>query len=281
MRSPPTRSRPRSQTGVPRRDQHSRHWGSPGGELPGRAGPLIIGGRRAVTEALRAGRVEGLVVATGTARTRGLRELIEESGRAGVPVRWVARSEIDALGVVNHQGVAATVLHVAELDERALETTPLHSDALVVVLDGIQDPQNFGACARAAEAAGAALLITRTRRAAPLSSAVVRASAGALLHLPTARVPNLPSRGTGSAGPPGPGGGGRGAWDLPTGPGVVRTPGGDPHARPDRVAQRRLGAGGGAVCVRPSPRPGMRLPEPGAVRCHGAGVAQSGSASDL
>jgi len=132
------------------------------------------------------------VVATGTARTRGLRELIEESGRAGVPVRWVARSEIDALGVVNHQGVAATVLHVAELDERALETTPLHSDALVVVLDGIQDPQNFGACARAAEAAGAALLITRTRRAAPLSSAVVRASAGALLHLPTARVPNLP-----------------------------------------------------------------------------------------
>jgi 23S rRNA (guanosine2251-2'-O)-methyltransferase len=63
--------------------------------------------------------------------------------------------------------------------------------ALVVVLDGITDPQNFGASARTAEAAGASLLVARKRRAAPLTAAAVRASAGALLHLPVARVANL------------------------------------------------------------------------------------------
>jgi len=65
------------------------------------------------------------------------------------------------------------------------------SDALVVVLDGMTDPQNFGACARSAEAAGAELLLARHRRAAPFTAAAVRASAGALLHLPVARVHNL------------------------------------------------------------------------------------------
>jgi len=61
-----------------------------------------------------------------------------------------------------------------------------------VVLDGITDPQNLGAAARSAEAGGAAMLITRTRRAAEVTPAAVRASAGALLHLPHARVANVP-----------------------------------------------------------------------------------------
>jgi 23S rRNA (guanosine2251-2'-O)-methyltransferase len=65
-------------------------------------------------------------------------------------------------------------------------------DAVVVVLDGITDPQNLGAAARSAEAAGASALVTRTRRAADVTSAAVRASAGALLHLPHARVANIP-----------------------------------------------------------------------------------------
>ena len=78
-----------------------------------------------------------------------------------------------------------------ELDGRELGVFPFGDDAIVVILDGITDPQNLGAAARSAEAAGAAMLVTRTRRAAEVTSAAVRASAGALMHLPHARVANI------------------------------------------------------------------------------------------
>jgi 23S rRNA (guanosine2251-2'-O)-methyltransferase len=150
-----------------------------------------VGGRRAVTEAVRSGRASRLLIARGSHQTQGLRALLEEAERAGVAVRWVDRSEIDALGVMDHQGVAAFVATPGELGEADLQSFPFDPAALVVVLDGITDPQNLGACARSAEAAGAALLVIGKRRAAPLTPAAVRASAGALLHLPVARVTNL------------------------------------------------------------------------------------------
>lgn len=130
-------------------------------------------------------------MARGSQPTQGLRALIAEAERAGVSLHWVERPDLEALGVADHQGVATFVALPPELDERSLATIPVAPDALAVVLDGITDPQNLGACARSAEAAGAAVLIMRKRRAAPLSPAAIRASAGALLHLPLARVPNL------------------------------------------------------------------------------------------
>jgi len=78
------------------------------------------------------------------------------------------------------------------LSERDLASFPFDDDALVVVLDGITDPQNLGASARTAEAAGAAVLVSRVHRAADVTAAAIRASAGALLHLPHARVANIP-----------------------------------------------------------------------------------------
>ena len=77
------------------------------------------------------------------------------------------------------------------MSERELADLEYAPDAIVVVLDGITDPQNLGAAARSAEAAGAAVLVTRTKRAADVTPAAVRASAGALLHLPHARVANI------------------------------------------------------------------------------------------
>jgi 23S rRNA (guanosine2251-2'-O)-methyltransferase len=77
------------------------------------------------------------------------------------------------------------------LGERDLASQRWVDDAVVVVLDGVEDPQNLGAAARSIEAAGASMLITRTHRSAPPTAAAVRASAGALLHLPHARVANL------------------------------------------------------------------------------------------
>jgi 23S rRNA (guanosine2251-2'-O)-methyltransferase len=121
---------------------------------------------------------------------------LDAAAAAQVPVHTVLRAKLDALAS-DHQGVVARVRDEAgiaaarELTDRDLEAFGFADDAIVVILDGITDPQNLGAAARSAEGAGAAMLITRTRRAAEVTSAAVRASAGALLHLPHARVVNI------------------------------------------------------------------------------------------
>jgi 23S rRNA (guanosine2251-2'-O)-methyltransferase len=151
----------------------------------------VVGGRRPVLEAVRAGRAVEVRVAREARRTPALREVLAAASRAGVRVVAVGRAELDATGV-DHHGVAAEVRRPRDLGERDLSSLEFGTDDLVVLLDGIEDPQNLGAAARVAEAAGAAILVTRLRRAAPLSQAAVRASAGALIHLPHARVANIP-----------------------------------------------------------------------------------------
>jgi 23S rRNA (guanosine2251-2'-O)-methyltransferase len=152
---------------------------------------VLLGGKRAVAEAVRSGRVRRVMAAKGSRETQGLRDLVRECRRAGVTVDWMDPSALDELGVEDHQGVAGAVRLPPELGEAELMSLPLVQDDVVVVLDGITDPQNLGACARAAEAAGAVALVQRNRRAAPMSVAALRASSGALLHLQLARVANL------------------------------------------------------------------------------------------
>ncbi len=91
-------------------------------------------------------------------------------------------------GSPDHQGVVAEVDPYPYADPTALLRSP---DALVVALDQVQDPHNLGAICRSAEAAGAAGLVIPERRAAPVTAAAAKASAGAVEHLPIARVRNL------------------------------------------------------------------------------------------
>ncbi len=142
-------------------------------------------------EAVRAGAAEEVVLARGARTTPGLRELLAAAAETGVPLREVSREELDRLAP-DHQGVVGRVRAPRTLSERELGGWPFEEDALVVVLEGLEDPQNLGAAARSAEAAGAAMLVIRERRAAGITPSAVRASAGALLHLPLARVPNVP-----------------------------------------------------------------------------------------
>ena len=154
----------------------------------------VVAGRRAAAEAVRAGRAREVVVARGTSRTQGLRSLLDACAAASVPVVEADRAELDRLSP-DHRGVVARLRDerpAPTLSERELGAHPFDDDAVVVVLDGITDPQNLGAAARSAEAAGAAMLVTRVHRAAGVTPAAVRASAGALLHLPHARVANIP-----------------------------------------------------------------------------------------
>jgi 23S rRNA (guanosine2251-2'-O)-methyltransferase len=93
-------------------------------------------------------------------------------------------------GGVPHQGVIAVVSEKPVLTlESLLETA--HEPALLVVLDGVEDPRNLGAVLRTAEAAGACGVLLPERHSAGLSETVGRASAGALEHVPVARVGNL------------------------------------------------------------------------------------------
>jgi 23S rRNA (guanosine2251-2'-O)-methyltransferase len=98
-------------------------------------------------------------------------------------------SELSRLaGSPDHQGVVAEVDPYPYADPESLLAGP---DALVVALDQVQDPHNLGAVCRSAEAVGAAGLVIPSRRSAAVTAAVSKASAGAVEHLPLARVPNL------------------------------------------------------------------------------------------
>jgi 23S rRNA (guanosine2251-2'-O)-methyltransferase len=153
---------------------------------------MSVSGRRAVVEAVRAGRARSVLVDDSTRSSPAMREVARTARDAGVPVRLVPRGELDALAA-NHRGVVATIDVTASraLSERELARYEFSADAIAVVLDGVSDPQNVGAAARSAEAAGAAMLVTRVRRAAPITPAAIGASAGALWHLPHARVANI------------------------------------------------------------------------------------------
>jgi 23S rRNA (guanosine2251-2'-O)-methyltransferase len=153
----------------------------------------VVAGKRAVLEALRAGEVGEVMIAKGSRQSPALRDVLDAARSAHVRTREVERVALDALAE-DHRGVVAKIDAMptrTTLGERDLSTFRWRTDAVAVILDGVQDPQNLGAAARSIEASGAQMLITRTHRAAPVTAAAVRASAGALLHLPHARVANL------------------------------------------------------------------------------------------
>lgn len=153
----------------------------------------MIGGRRPVLEALLAGRrVREIVVAQG-ARPSGVEEIEREAESRGVRVRHVPRQKIDELApVAVHQGVLAYVEPVAyaALDD-VLRRAKHDPPGLLLVLDGIEDPQNLGALIRSADAAGAHGVIIGKHRAARLTETAVKASAGAVFHLPVVQVTNI------------------------------------------------------------------------------------------
>lgn len=124
--------------------------------------------------------------------TADLRELMDAATRLHVPVTRVTDEVIDRIASgARHQRVAVRVTRPPSLDEGALDKMTWAADAVVLVLDGVTDPQNVGAAARTAEGAGTAALVVRRHRSAPNSSAAFKTSAGALFHLPVARVTNI------------------------------------------------------------------------------------------
>jgi 23S rRNA (guanosine2251-2'-O)-methyltransferase len=144
---------------------------------------VILYGRNPVREALRGRRahtVGEVWVAGGVAR---------EPWLEGVAVRKVSAEELEGrCGSAAHQGVCAEAGGYPYVSADELLGEP---DPLIVALDQVQDPQNLGSICRTAECAGVTGVVIPERRAAEVTPAVCKASAGAVEHLRVARVRNL------------------------------------------------------------------------------------------
>ena len=149
---------------------------------------MIVYGINPVLEALRAGRVRAIRVgAAASAKTAAIQRL---AASAGTPVVRVPTEALDrSTGGAVHQGVVAEVTPPAPLTLDEL-IDGANEPALMLVLDGIEDPQNLGALLRTAEAAAVDGVIRQTRRAAPLGR-VAKTSAGALTHVRLVSVVNI------------------------------------------------------------------------------------------
>jgi 23S rRNA (guanosine2251-2'-O)-methyltransferase len=152
----------------------------------------ILYGRNPVLEALRSGRpARKVVVASGVVTEERLTEILELARQREIPVEESARRRLDDIThTEHHQGVAGYFHGRAPLSIDDLLGSA-RSPQLMVVLDGIQDPQNLGAITRTADAVGADGLVIPRHRATGVTAAAAKASAGATEHVPVATVTNL------------------------------------------------------------------------------------------
>ncbi len=154
----------------------------------------ILAGPHAVNEALRVkpGAIEVICVVE-SMRPTSVRRIEETARRSKVPMELLSREAVDQLaGKVVHQGVVAVTGSYPYIDlDGLLARAAEHPHPLIVVLDQIQDPRNLGAIMRSVHAFGGCGLIILKDRAAGVTAAVVRASAGASELVLTTRVTNL------------------------------------------------------------------------------------------
>ncbi|PKQ19594.1 MAG: 23S rRNA (guanosine(2251)-2'-O)-methyltransferase RlmB [Actinobacteria bacterium HGW-Actinobacteria-6] len=153
-----------------------------------------IEGRNAVAEALRSGQaVTRLLVAKGMRTDPLVDEILMLASGVGASVTYVDRVELDRESERGrHQGIVAYAGEFKYATLSALMAKVADKDrSLVVVLDHVTDPGNFGAAIRSAEVAGADGIIVADRRSAPVTAVVHKAAAGATSHLPVVQVTNI------------------------------------------------------------------------------------------
>lgn len=122
-----------------------------------------------------------------------IRDILRKAAENEVPVQKVPNERLNRITMKNHQGIIAVISPVRYYNPDNLIAT-LYEEGktpMALVLDGVTDAGNFGAIARSAECAGADFIIIPERGSASVTSDAVRASAGALLHVPVCRVRHL------------------------------------------------------------------------------------------
>lgn len=152
-------------------------------------------GRNPVVELVREGvPISGVYVIEGTERDDRLREIFKYAADRGVALLETTRADLDRLtGGATHQGVAAKLPAYEYADPDALVdvATDAGEQPLIVMLDGVTDPRNLGAIVRSAAGFGVHGVVVPERRAAGMTAAAWKTSAGAAARVPVARTVNL------------------------------------------------------------------------------------------
>ena len=155
---------------------------------------LVIEGRNAVLEAVRAGKpIDRLFVLDGC-QDGPVRTIVGEAKKRKVVLSFVDRERLSHLSETGkHQGVVAfaAAYEYSDIDSMLKLAEEKGEDPFLILLDGIEDPHNLGAIIRTANLAGAHGVIIPKRRASGLTATVARTSAGALNYTPVAKVTNL------------------------------------------------------------------------------------------
>lgn len=156
----------------------------------------IIEGRNAVIEALRAGTAIDKIYLQKGETDKTLGHIASKARAAGAVVVEADKRKLDAMSRTHaHQGVIAlsAVREYATVEDILRAAADKGEPPLLVICDELSDPHNLGAVIRTAECAGAHGVIIPKRRSAGLTAVVAKTSAGAVAHVPVARVPNLPA----------------------------------------------------------------------------------------
>ncbi|RJK97755.1 23S rRNA (guanosine(2251)-2'-O)-methyltransferase RlmB [Vallicoccus soli] len=159
----------------------------------GKESSEVVAGRNSVVEALRAGvPASTLFVATGLDSDDRVREALKRANQAGVAILEGTRTDLDRItdGAV-HQGVALQVPPYDYAEPQDLLRDDTAGAPLVVALDGVTDPRNLGAVVRSTSAFGGAGVVVPERRAAGMTAAAWKTSAGTAARTPVARATNL------------------------------------------------------------------------------------------
>lgn len=154
----------------------------------------LVAGRNAVLEVLKGGRSVNRLLAAEGAAAGSMGEIIALARERGINVQFCPRSRLDALAPgIRHQGVLAQVppVQYAELEDILQRARERREPPFILLLDELEDPHNLGALLRTADAAGIHGVLIPKHRSCPLSAVVAKTSAGAVEHVPVARIGNM------------------------------------------------------------------------------------------
>ena len=164
--------------------------------------PMILYGRNPVKEAIKSGRsIARILIAAASGEDGSLREIVRMAREAKIVVAEVTKAKLDELTLpygyggkpANHQGIIARLpdCQYVEIDDILNAAKEKGEPPFVLLLDSINDPHNLGSIIRSAHCAGVHGIIIPKRRAASVTAAAGKASAGAIAYMPVARVANL------------------------------------------------------------------------------------------
>lgn len=153
----------------------------------------MIIGKNPVLEAIRSGRTIHKILLSDAINKRIEQDMMKQAKKNKVIVQKVPRKKIDQLTDGSHQGVLAYVSNYSyfTIDDILQNAANRQELPFIMILDELEDPHNLGAILRTADAAGAHGIIIPKRRSALLTQTVAKASAGAIEHIPVARVTNI------------------------------------------------------------------------------------------